>query len=171
MVGQLQDAGNTTTIAGYLDLLERAGIVGGLQKYAGEGVRRRASSPKLQVYNNGLVSVHQSDNFQMIRNHPEEWGRRVESAIGAHLLNIVRGTEAQLYYWRGRSQEVDYVLAAGRQVLAIEVKSGKRETMPAGMNVFIQEFANTATIRSLLVGSGGIPVQTFLASSLQELLA
>ncbi len=171
MVGQLQDAGNTTTIAGYLDLLERAGMVAGLQKYAGEGVRRRASSPKLQVYNNGLGSVHQSSNFQIVRNHPEEWGRKVESAIGAHLLNIVRGTEAQLYYWRGRSQEVDYVLAAGRQILAIEVKSGKREAMPVGMNVFIQEFANTATIRSLLVGSGGIPVQAFLAFSLEELLA
>ena len=170
MVGQLQDAGNTTTIAGYLDLLEGAGMVAGLQKYAGEGVRRRASSPKLQVYNNGLVSVHQSDDAQTIRNRPDEWGRLVESAIGAHLLNIVRGTETRLYYWRGKSQEVDYVLQAGRQVLAIEVKSGKRKTTLTGMDLFIREFANVATIRSLLVGSGGIPVHAFLSSSLEELL-
>ena len=35
MLGQLQDAGNTTTLAHYLDLLAGAGMLAGLQKYSG----------------------------------------------------------------------------------------------------------------------------------------
>jgi hypothetical protein len=41
MLGQLSDAGNTTTLAHYLELLEGAGMVCGLQKYAGQAVRQR----------------------------------------------------------------------------------------------------------------------------------
>jgi len=49
MLGQLQDAGNTTTLAHYLDLLAAAGMVTGLPKYAGDAARSRGSSPKLPL--------------------------------------------------------------------------------------------------------------------------
>ncbi|MEA3365143.1 MAG: AAA family ATPase, partial [Candidatus Hydrogenedentes bacterium] len=51
MVGQLQEAGNTTTLAHYLELLKGAGLLTGLAKYSGQVVRQRASSPKLLVMN------------------------------------------------------------------------------------------------------------------------
>jgi len=70
MVGQLQDAGNTTTLAHYLDLLAGAGMVCGLPKYAGEEVRQRASSPKLQVLNQGLKSAQAIDTFKATRQDP-----------------------------------------------------------------------------------------------------
>jgi predicted AAA+ superfamily ATPase len=57
MIGQLQDVGNTTTLAHYLNLLQGAGLLVGLAKYAGEKVRQRASSPKLLVLNTGLMTA------------------------------------------------------------------------------------------------------------------
>ncbi|MGH7404204.1 MAG: ATP-binding protein, partial [Candidatus Rokuibacteriota bacterium] len=57
MLGQLQDAGNTTTLAHYLDLLAAAGMLAGLSKYAGQALRSRGSSPKLQVLNTALMTA------------------------------------------------------------------------------------------------------------------
>ena len=57
MLGQLQDAGNTTTLAHYLSLLETAFLVTGLQVYSKGQVRKRASSPELVLWNNALVSA------------------------------------------------------------------------------------------------------------------
>ena len=74
MLGQLQDAGNTTTIARYLDLLGGAGLVTGLQKYAGAAVRRRASSPKLQVLNTALMTALSGSSLEEARRHPDIWG-------------------------------------------------------------------------------------------------
>ncbi len=92
MVGQLQDAGNTTTLAHYLDLLGGAGLLAGLQKYAGQRVRQRASSPKLQVYNNALMTAQSDPSFEEARAEPEPWGRLVESAVGAWLVNAARAS-------------------------------------------------------------------------------
>ncbi len=57
MLGQLQDTGNVTTLAHYLDLLTGAGMVTGLQKFAGAVVRQRGSTPKLQVFNTALTTA------------------------------------------------------------------------------------------------------------------
>ena len=54
MLGALQDAGNTVTLAGYLMLLNESGLVCALQKFAMDTARKRASIPKYQVYNNAL---------------------------------------------------------------------------------------------------------------------
>ena len=59
-----KDAGNTTTLAHYLNLLEGAGLLVGLQKYAGQKVRRRSSSPKLLVLNTGLMSALSTLSFE-----------------------------------------------------------------------------------------------------------
>ncbi|MDT8389250.1 MAG: AAA family ATPase [Lentisphaeria bacterium] len=161
MTGQLQDAGNTTTLAHYLDLLASAGFVVGLQKYAGQHVRRRASSPKLQVFNTALMTAHANISFDELVNNREIWGRWVESAVGAHLLNQTIGRELELYYWSKSNLEVDFVLVKGEKVTAIEVKGGAKRVAIPGIDAFSKEFNVT---RKLLVGAQGIPVEEFLTT-------
>ncbi|MGE3799891.1 MAG: ATP-binding protein [Candidatus Kapaibacterium sp.] len=159
MIGQLQDAGNTTTLAGYLDLLSGVGMVTGLQKYAGDRARQRASSPKLQVYNTALMSALSPHNFQKAKENRVWWGRLTESAVGAHLLNGIGRAGEELYYWRERNREVDFVVERGNNVIAIEVKSaGGGEKLP-GIDAFTRAFGQA---RPLLVGRGGIEVEQFL---------
>ncbi len=159
MTGQLQDAGNTTTLAHYLDLLASAGFVAGLQKYAGQQVRIRNSSPKLQVFNTALMTVQANIGFEELLRNRELWGRWVESAIGAHLLNQSIGRDFKLYYWSKGNMEVDFVLVKGNKVTAIEVKSGSSKTSLPGIDSFAREFEVT---RKLLVGAHGIALSEFL---------
>lgn len=160
MVGQLQDVGNTTTLAHYLDLLEGAGMVAGLQKYAGQSVRSRASSPKLQVLNTALLSSQSPFDLTAAMEQRDWWGRLVESAVGAHIMNGIAGTDMECFYWREGSLEVDFVLRRGGIVVAIEVKSNRsKETLP-GMGAFARSFNPH---RKLLVGGQGIPLNEFLA--------
>ncbi|MHB1463892.1 MAG: ATP-binding protein [Thermoleophilia bacterium] len=158
MLGQLQDAGNTTTLAHYLDLLEGAGLVVGLQKFAGTKIRQRGSSPKLLALNTALMSVSTRLKLREAKNNGEIWGRIVETAIGASLANHFKGKPVELLYWRKANLEVDYVLKLAEKVTAIEVKSGKKAGMP-GMRAFLSEHK---VQRKLLVGAGGIPVDEFL---------
>src|SRR5512140_816138 len=97
MLGQLQDAGNATTLAHYLELLAGAGMVCGLQKYAGDAARARGSSPKLQVLNTALMSAMSRYSPREARADREFWGRLVESAIGAHLANAAATGECELF--------------------------------------------------------------------------
>jgi predicted AAA+ superfamily ATPase len=159
MLGQLHDAGNTTTLAHYLELLGGAGLLTGLTKYAGRAPRQRSSSPKLQVLNTALMSAQSGLSFQESRADREAWGRLVESAVGAHLANSAAARECELFYWRERNREVDFVVRAGRAVTAIEVKSGRgRDTHP-GLAAFAAAFKPK---RSLLIGGDGISVEEFL---------
>jgi len=159
MLGQLQDAGNVTTLAHYVDLLAAAGVLTGLPKYAGQAVRQRGSSPKLQVLDTALVSALAGLDYEQARDDPEHWGRLTESAVGAHLANAAAAGRCELFYWRDRNREVDFVVRAGRQLTAIEVKTGRARTALAGLDAFVAEFQPT---RRLLVGAGGIPVEEFL---------
>jgi predicted AAA+ superfamily ATPase len=123
MLGQLQDAGNTTTLAHYLDLLSGVGMLSGIPKYAGQVVRQRASSPKLQVLNTALLTVQSGLSLEEAISNPEFWGRLTESAVGAHLANAAATEELELFYWRDRNREVDYVIRSGQHLLALEVKT------------------------------------------------
>ena len=161
MTGQLQEAGNTTTLAHYLDLLAGAGMLVGLQKYAGGVVRRRGSSPKLQVLNTALMSALSGLTLAEARANREFWGRLVESAVGAHLANAAAGGEVDVFYWRDRNREVDFVLHAGRRLAAIEVKSGRARNARPGLDAFATSFQPD---RSLIVGSDGIDLEQFLAT-------
>ena len=163
MLGQLQDAGNTITLAHYLDLLSGAGLVTSLQKYSGEEVRRRAASPKLQVLNTALITARKEMTYAQARKDSEFWGHLVESAVGAHLANAAAAGECKLYYWRENNREVDFVASAGGQLTAIEVKSGRSQHRPAGMAAFSDAFGATRKLRKLLVGGDGIDVETFLS--------
>lgn len=168
MLGQLQDAGNTTTLAHYLDLLSGVGLIEGLQKYASQPVRQRGSSPKLVVCNTALMTAQSNKTFFTAQEDTEFWGRLVESVVGAHLLNSIRGTQIELFYWRDGDNEVDFVLAYGDRITAIEVKSGMSVIAKnSGMDAFVKEFKPQ---RTLLVGELGIPVVDFLATPVMGLL-
>lgn len=159
MLGQLQDAGNTTTLAHYLELLAAAGMVTGLPKYTGDAARSRGSSPKLQVLNTALMTAPSGLTLAEVRADGELWGRLVESCVGAHLANTAAARECELFYWRERNQEVDFVAKSGRRLLAIEVKSGRTPQAHPGLAAFTAAFRPT---RSLLVGAGGVDVEEFL---------
>lgn len=167
MLGQLQDAGNTTTLAHYLELLDAAGLVAGLQKHAGQVMRRRGSSPKLQVYNNALLTSQGPDSPSVWRQAPERWGRLVESAVGAHLINAVPGADFSLHYWRAGNDEVDFVVQADNLTLGIEVKSGRNIVAP-GVAAFKRGFP---AAKVLLVGGDGMPVPEFLETEVGDLIA
>jgi predicted AAA+ superfamily ATPase len=167
ILGQLQDAGNTTTLAHYLTLLEGAGLVMGLQKYAGQKVRRRSSSPKLLVLNTGLMSALSTLSFEEAKKQPDFLGRLVESSIGSALANGIRGRSLELSYWSSRNREVDFVLSRGDIVIAIEVKSSRKKTSLPGMEAFSKEFK---VKKKLLVGSHGIPLETFFSVPIEEWL-
>ncbi len=167
MLGQLQDVGNTTTLAHYLELLDGTGLLTGLQKYSGQKVRRRASSPKLLVLNTALMTAPLQIGIKEARNDGELWGRLVESAVGATLVNGLRNTAADVFYWRSRNREVDFVVSRGKKLVAIEVKSGPAGNRMAGMEIFKKE---NPSARLLLVGAGGIPLGKFLLTPPEEWL-
>lgn len=158
MVGQLQDAGNTTTLAHYLDLLNGAGMVRGLQKHSGSHVRQRGSSPKLIVQNTALVSASSGTNLADTRRDPERWGRLVETAVGAHLLATC-SPDVEITHWRERNREVDFVLRRGDQLTALEVTTGRRKSSLPGLAAFVDAFGPATT---LLVGGQGIPLEEFV---------
>lgn len=167
MLGQLQDAGNTVTLAHYLDLLAEAGLLTGLQKHAGHAARRRGSSPKLQVFNTGLLSAVSGLTPTDVRNDPELRGRLVESAIGSHLVNARATGICDVHYWRDHGRQVDFVVSNGRSLLAIEVKSGRRRDALPGLAAFDLAFRPQ---RRLLVGGDGMPVEEFLETPVETLL-
>ena len=167
MLGQLQDAGNATTLAHYLDLLSGAGMLTGLQKYAGKAVRQRGSSPKLHVLNTALMTAQSGLSPDEARTDREFRGRLVESAVGVHLANAAAGGECELFYWRERSQEVDFVVRVGRAVIAIEVKSGRAPDAFPGLGAFAEAFKPR---RTLLVGADGISLEEFLTRPVQHWL-
>ncbi|HXG28507.1 MAG TPA: ATP-binding protein [Nevskiales bacterium] len=160
MLGQLQDAGNVTTLAHYLDLLSGAGLVRGLPKYTGDVARQRGSSPKLQVLNTALLSAQSGLSLKQARTDPSFWGRLAESAVGAHLANAAAVGECALYYWRERQHEVDFVVESGRRLTAIEVKSGYVPRVHGGIEAFGAAFKPK---RTLLVGGDGVELEQFLA--------
>ncbi|MDE0445712.1 MAG: ATP-binding protein [Spirochaetaceae bacterium] len=164
MLGQLWDAGNTTTLARYLDLLGSAGLIAGFQKYAGSAVRRRASSPKLNVLNTALMTADSGYSFPEAQADRTFWGRIVESAVGAHLCNTA-APDIRVRYWRDGPHEVDFVLQRGRKLVAIEVKSGpRRRGASRALDAFETKFGRSAPLRCLLVGEGGVPLNEFLSA-------
>ncbi len=160
MTGQLQDAGNTTTLAHYLELLSGAGILTGLHKFAGKQVRQRASSPKLQVLNTALLSSQSNISFDASLKDREFWGRLVESAAGAHFINSSKGTNIEVFYWRERGKEVDFILQSNNTIVAIEIKSAYNRGSLPGMEEFDRNFNPK---RKLLVGGGGISLEKFFS--------
>ena len=165
MLGQLQDAGNTVTLAHYLRLLEAAGMVRGIEKYAGDAIRQRASSPKLQVLNNALMAAMAGGEPRRMLESPDLRGRLVESAVGAHLANAAAAGHCRLFYWRERNLEVDFVAERAGRLIAIEVKSGRRRDGLPGIGAFLRAFPQA---KPLLVGADGIGIEEFLLKPVES---
>jgi predicted AAA+ superfamily ATPase len=163
--GELQESGNLTTLSGYLTLLKEAGLLSGLEKYAADIIRKRASKPKFQVHNNALLAAGQNASFETLRRDHKEWGRFAESAVGAHLINSGLKSRFNVYYWNEGGFEVDYVIEKGRDIVAIEVKSGNESTNK-GMSLFDEAFHPHGVF---LVGTDGIPFEKFLSMNPVEL--
>jgi len=161
MLGQLQDAGNTTTLAHYLQLLETAFLVSGMELYSAGRGRRRGSSPKLILWNSALIHALSLLSFEEARRDSAWWGRVVENAVGAHFLNHLPGPAWQVTYWRENNKEVDFVVTQGREVWALEVKSG-RSGQHGGLDAFHARYPRS---HSLLIGAQGIPLKDFFARS------
>lgn len=160
MLGQLHDAGNTTTLAHYLQLLSGAGMVTEIKKYAGERVRRRASSPKLNVLNTGLMTAVSNFDYYSAKKDSVFWGRLVESAVGAHLINNATQNNLEIYYWRHINKEVDFVIKQNQSLVAMEVKSGLTGSSIVGLESFSKLF-NPSKI--LLIGNQGITIENFFS--------
>lgn len=163
MIGQLQDAGNTTTLSSYLRLLSDSGLVCGLQKYAGDMARQRASIPKFQVYNNALRNVNSEHTFEGAVRDTKVWGRLFESAVGAHIVNKAFENQMDVFYWRDGNLEVDFVVRWRGRLLAIEVKSNNDKNTQ-GLAVFRERYK---PYDAFVVGKGGVPVEDFMSKDLK----
>ena len=165
-LGQLQDVGNVTTLSSYLNILNQCNLLGGLQKYANDDARRYQSVPKFQVYNNALLTAYRGTTYDKDRIDPQIWGRWVESAVGGYLLGGAEDGGYKVYYWRERSDEVDYIVASQGTAIALEVKSGRR-----GMNSGLPKFCeNFHPKRALVIGTDGIPFKEFFQMKIEDLL-
>ena len=165
MLGSLQDAGNMVTLAGYINLLDESGLLCGLQKFSIDMARRRASIPKLQVYNNALKMVYSTLSFEQAILNRRAWGRIFESGIGAYLVSQAFVHRFEVFYWRERDDEVDFVLRKKGSVAAIEVKSNA-EKRTNGLDKFRKLFNPQA---AFIVGDGGISAEDFLSMDLRKL--
>ena len=165
MLGSLQDAGNTVTLASYINLLNESGLLCGLQKYSIDLARRRASIPKLQVYNNALKMVYSPLTFEEVLVDRKSWGRIIESCIGAYLVSQSFVHRFEVFYWRERDDEVDFILRKKSSVIAIEVKSNA-EKKTAGLEKFKQLFQPN---KAFIVGDGGISIEDFLSMDIRKL--
>lgn len=165
MLGSLQDAGNTSTLAGYINLLNESGLLCGLQKYSVDMSRRKASIPKFQVYNNALKMVYNPLTFEQAIMDRKTWGHIFESAIGAYLVSQAFVHRFNVYYWRERNDEVDFILQKKGSLVAIEVKSNA-EKRTEGLEKFKQMFNPKS---SFIVGDGGISAEDFFSMDLNKL--
>lgn len=164
-LGQLQDAGNVTTLSSYLEILNQCNLLAGLQKYANDEARRYQSVPKYQVYNNALLTAYKGTSYEKDRIDPQIWGRWVESAVGAYLLGGAEEGSYNVYYWRERSNEVDFIIVRQEEVIALEVKSGRR-----GMNSGLPKFCELFQPKhALVIGTDGIPFDDFFRMKIEDL--
>ena len=164
MLGQLTDAGNTVTLANYLRLLETAFLASGLELFSKGQTRKRGSSPKLVVWNNALVSATVLKSFEQALADGAWWGRLVENAVGAHLLDGLQGSAWAVTYWRDAAEEVDFVVSQGVQDWAIEVKSGRGGKV-SGMAAFRKRYPKA---KAWLVGASGLKLDEFFSRPAPE---
>lgn len=162
------NSGTVPTIKNYLDILNKSMIVQALQNYSPSRVKEKQSVPKMQVFNNAFRNRFGTFSFDEARVDPAEWGRLVESAVGAHLANRAMTDDYELFYWRNeRRQECDYVLRKGQALVAIEVKSGSVDKT-VGFEKFKEQFADNVTA-AFIVGPHALPLDDFFIMDLKPL--
>jgi len=163
MIGQLQDAGNATTLANYLDLLSEAGLVAGLQKFSLDRLRQKVSSPKLQVFNSALTTAQSHLSFKSMQQGREAWRNLIEATIGGHLINSALGTKIEIFYWKEGNYVVDFVIRKGETIITLMVNPSKKGIGVRAVEVFSEIYRPQ---QNLIVGEQGIPVDQFLLTPL-----
>ncbi|MCI1667966.1 MAG: ATP-binding protein [Olsenella sp.] len=158
LLGQLDDRGNTATIAHYLELLAQAGMMSGILKYDPKLLRERSSSPRLLVHDTALMTAAYGSRRRRLLEDPDLKGHLVESAVGAYLIARSQVEGFSLNWWRDGSNEVDFVVSNERQVLGIEVKSGRIKST-GGLTAFVLRYPEA---RTLIVGSAECTLEDFL---------
>jgi len=166
MLGLMTDAGNTTTLANYMNLLGDSGLLTGLQKYAFDKARQKSSSPKLQVFNNALYSHFSDYTLDKAFENRKIWGRFFESAIGAHIVSNAFVSGYNVFYWRENNAEVDFIIQNKSRIAAIEVKSNK-EANNEGLDIMRQKYKID---RCIIIGDSGLAADEFLSINPKELL-
>jgi hypothetical protein len=113
------------------------------------------------------MSAQRPESFKEIKTRPEEWGRMVESTIGAHLINHSLTEGFSLHYWRERNEEVDFVLEYKGKVIGLEIKTSLTK-LTTGMSAFQKQMHPD---KVLLVGTSGLPWPDFLKLNPVQLFA
>ena len=121
LLGQLQDRGNTNLVKHYIDLYGGAFLLHALQKFSPKAWLARSSSPKMLPACPALFSMAAGVN---VLQNAEQRGRAFELAVGAELVQ----QPGQVFYWRERNDEVDFVYQYREAMYAIEVKSGRKKS-------------------------------------------
>ena len=165
LLGQLQDAGNVTTLASYIEILNQCNLLAGLQKYANDEARKYQSIPKFAVYNNALLTAQKGKSFEKDRIDSDIWGRWVESAVGGYVLTQAEDLGCKVFYWRERNEEVDFVIQYQGETVALEIKSGRRG-FNSGLRTFEERFSPK---RAYVIGTHGIPFELFFKMGIEEL--
>lgn len=172
MLGPLQEAGNASTIASYLKLLDAAMLLKPLERFSGNRLRQKISSPKLVLLSNALINASAQRRMSDVRKDPVLWGRLVENAVGASLINNNAGKGIETFYWRERDREIDFVIRLGvSQVIGIEVKTGgKVGPAPDSAPSFLGKYPKAKVITTA-PGGGDIPLEELVTMSADTILA
>ncbi len=167
ILGQLQNGGNTTTLTNYLSLIQEVGLIAGIPKYTIGEIRRRASSPKLNVLNSAIISAFSNYTFEEARLDRSHWRRLEENAVGAHLLNTDEGL-IQFFYWRQNNKDVEFVLRLGHKIITIVVEGVKQQGDLHGVNEFCERYD---VLRNIVVSPNAIPLSEFLSYPVEHWFA
>ncbi|MEW6292605.1 MAG: ATP-binding protein [Pseudomonadota bacterium] len=138
LLGQLQDKGNTDLIKYYLELYGGAFLVYSLAKYSAKAWLTRTSSPKILP---ACPALHTMTAGPGALADPEQRGRVFELAVGAELLQL----PGELFYWREKNAEVDFVYRHQGKLYAIEVKSGRKKSAK-GLEAFMKHFPDAKPV-------------------------
>ncbi len=128
LLGQLQDKGNTDLVKYYIELYGGAFLLHALQKYSPKTWLARSSSPKMLPACPALYSMVAGVD---VMRSTEQRGRAFELVVGAELMQL----PGQVFYWRERNDEVDFVYQYRERLYAIEVKSGRKKSA-RGLDAF-----------------------------------
>jgi predicted AAA+ superfamily ATPase len=138
LLGQLQDKGNTDLVKYYLELYAGAFLIYSLDKYASKAWLTRSSSPKILTACPALYTMTAGPHTLIT---PEQRGRVFELAVGAELLQL----PGELFYWREKNADVDFVYRYQGRLFAIEVKSGRKKSAK-GLDAFKANFPESCPI-------------------------
>lgn len=148
---------NAVTAGRYLDLLETSFLIHRLPPFLKNRSSRLVKSPKLFFTDSGLAA-HMAGVTSIEPGRDDlHRGALFETYVAQNLAALLEAhvPDAQLSYWQEQGRhEVDFVIEAGRKVLAIEVKAATRwsESELSGLRAFLER--TPACIAAILAYNG-----------------